>query len=34
MKKLLFLVALTVICSSFALADIRLPNTPTPKNAK
>ena len=34
MKKALFLFALTVIFSSFALADIRLPDTPTPKPPK
>ena len=34
MKKALFLFALTVIFSSFALADIRLPDTPKPKPVK
>ena len=34
MKKALFLFALTVIFSSFALADIRLPDTPMPKPPK
>ena len=34
MKKILFLLVLTFFCSTFALADIRLPDTPTPKPKK